>query len=110
MGAALQRSLIATQEQLTHEQAQQQATRNALLAAISHDYRTPLATIMSAASSLHDQAERLDVAQRRRVERVMRLKQAPETQPASGRLPMSTIQAKLDRSRDSLKQLSGEAP
>jgi len=49
-------------------------------------------------------------AQRRRVERVMRLKQAPETVPASGRVPMSTIQAKLDRSRDSLRQLSGEAP
>lgn len=55
-------------------------------------------------------AELTDEAQRRRVERVLRLKQAPEIQPASGRLPMSTIQAKLDRSRDSLKQLSGEAP
>ena len=41
--------------------------RNALLAAISHDYRTPLATILGAASSLHDQADRLDAAQRQRL-------------------------------------------
>ena len=67
MGLALQRSLTDRQAQASREQAQQQATRNALLAAISHDYRTPLATIMSAASALHDQAEKLDLAQRRRL-------------------------------------------
>ena len=67
MGSALHRSLITAQEQQTREQAQLQATRNALLAAISHDYRTPLATIMGAASSLHDQADKLDVDQRRRL-------------------------------------------
>jgi two-component system sensor histidine kinase KdpD len=44
-----------------------QAVRNALLAAISHDYRTPLATILGAASSLDEQGERLDLAQRQRL-------------------------------------------
>ena len=38
--------------------------RNALLTAISHDYRTPLATILGAASSLQDQGQRLDAQQR----------------------------------------------
>jgi len=51
-----------------------------------------------------------DEAQSQRVERVLRLKQAPEFVPASGRVPMSIVQARLDRSRESLKQLSGEAP
>ena len=39
-----------TQQTLAHLQAQQ--LRNTLLSAISHDYRTPLATIMGAASSI----------------------------------------------------------
>ena len=67
MGGALQRSLITEQEQQAREQAQLQAVRNALLAAISHDYRTPLATIMGAASSLQEQGERMDADQRRRL-------------------------------------------
>lgn len=66
-GGALQRSLITEQEQQAREQAQLQAVRNALLAAISHDYRTPLATIMSAASSLQEQGDRMDADQRRRL-------------------------------------------
>jgi two-component system sensor histidine kinase KdpD len=92
MGGALHRSLIARQEQRTRELAQQQGVRNALLAAISHDYRTPLATIMSAASALQEQAERLDAGQRRRlasgiVEEAERL----------GRLTDNTLQlARLD--------------
>ena len=67
MGGALHRSLITAQEQQAREQAQLQAVRNALLAAISHDYRTPLATIMGAASSLQEQGERMDADQRRRL-------------------------------------------
>lgn len=67
MGAALQRVAAARAAQHADEQAQLQAVRNALLAAISHDYRTPLATILGAASSLQDQSDRLDAAQRRRL-------------------------------------------
>ena len=57
----------AATSQRAREQAQAQGVRNALLAAISHDYRTPLATILGAASSLHDQADRLAAEQRRRL-------------------------------------------
>ncbi len=67
MGQALQRALAARQEREAREQAQAQGVRNALLAAISHDHRTPLATILGAASSLHDQGERLAPEQRRRL-------------------------------------------
>lgn len=67
MGVALHRSLMAEHERLAREQAQLQSTRNALLASISHDYRTPLATIMGAASSLTQQAERMDAEQRQRL-------------------------------------------
>ncbi len=67
MGLALQRALAAREEQRTREQAQAQGVRSALLAAISHDYRTPLATIMGAASSLEEQSERLSTEQRQRL-------------------------------------------
>jgi two-component system sensor histidine kinase KdpD len=67
MGQALQRAALLQAEQQAREEAREQGVRNALLAAIAHDYRTPLATIMGAASSLHDQADRMDSAQRQRL-------------------------------------------
>jgi two-component system sensor histidine kinase KdpD len=67
MGQALQRAQAAAAERAARELAQQQGVRNALLAAISHDFRTPLATILGAASALEEQADRHDAAQRRRL-------------------------------------------
>lgn len=56
----MQSQLAAAQ---ARQRAQDEAIRNTFLAAVSHDYRTPLATIMGAASSLHDQQARLSSAQ-----------------------------------------------
>jgi two-component system, OmpR family, sensor histidine kinase KdpD len=67
MGLALQRAQTLRAAAAAREQAQTQGVRNALLAAISHDYRTPLANIMSAASSLAEQGERLASQQRQRL-------------------------------------------
>ena len=67
MGQALQRVLMRRDELRARDEAQSQAVRNALLAAISHDFRTPLATIMGAASSLAEQGARLDPQQRQRL-------------------------------------------
>jgi len=65
LGLALQRRRVQDEARLAGELAQTQSTRNAMLAAISHDYRTPLATIMGSASALQTQDERLTPAQRR---------------------------------------------
>lgn len=67
LGLALERQAGEQAARRAQESAESQAMRNALLAAISHDYRTPLATIMSAASALQDQDARLSPAQRRRL-------------------------------------------
>lgn len=67
MGLALERTLAARDDQIAREEAQAQSVRNAMLAAISHDYRTPLATIIGAASSLEAQGDRMDGAQRARL-------------------------------------------
>jgi two-component system sensor histidine kinase KdpD len=67
MGLALERAAALRQAAMSREAAQTQALRNTLLAAVAHDHRTPLATILGAASSLHDQADRLGPEQRRRL-------------------------------------------
>lgn len=67
MGLALERQATEQTAQKARDEASSQATRNALLAAISHDYRTPLACIMGAASSLLEQDARLDARQRQRL-------------------------------------------
>jgi two-component system sensor histidine kinase KdpD len=64
LGGALQRHFSQQAAEAARAQAQLQAVRNALLTAISHDHRTPLATILGAASSLQDQGQRLDAQQR----------------------------------------------
>ena len=92
LGQALQRALAARDERRTREQAQLQEVRNTLLAAISHDYRTPLATIMGAASSLEQQADRLSIEQRQRLVKTI----VAETAQLS-RLTDNTLQlARLD--------------
>lgn len=67
MGLALERAQALREAAQAREQAQAQQVRNALLAAIAHDHRTPLATILGAASSLALQDARLSIEQRQRL-------------------------------------------
>jgi two-component system sensor histidine kinase KdpD len=67
MGLAIERQQLLLREQKTRDQVQAQNLRNTFLAAVSHDFRTPLATIVSAASSLQTQAERLTEVQRQQL-------------------------------------------
>jgi two-component system sensor histidine kinase KdpD len=67
MGLALERAAARRTAAAAREAAQAQALRSTVLAAIAHDHRTPLATILGAASSLHDQDDRLGPEQRRRL-------------------------------------------
>lgn len=65
LALALERSALSEQAQAARVQAETESVRNSLLAAISHDMRTPLAVIGGAASSLADPASRLDADTRR---------------------------------------------
>jgi two-component system, OmpR family, sensor histidine kinase KdpD len=67
MGLALERAQALRMAAQAREQAQAQQVRNALLAAIAHDHRTPLATILGAASSLALQDAQLKSEQRQRL-------------------------------------------
>jgi two-component system sensor histidine kinase KdpD len=59
LGLEMERAHSLQLAQLAKQEAQSQSLRNTLLTSISHDYRTPLANLMGAASAIHDQSSRL---------------------------------------------------
>lgn len=63
LSAALERLDAVAAAAAARDEAQVQTMRSTLLAAISHDHRTPLAIILGAASSIRDQADRLSAQQ-----------------------------------------------
>lgn len=100
-GFAVERRLERERDRDTRERAQAQALNNALLAAISHDYRTPLATIMGAATSLESQADKLNLAQRQQlaqgiVEEVSRLARLTDNTLQLARLGAPGMQLRCD--------------
>ena len=60
----LERAQLADQAQRAQVSAETEGLRNALLASISHDLRTPLAVISGASSSLAERGERLSAEER----------------------------------------------
>ena len=62
---ALERAQLAEQAQRASITAETEGLRNALLASISHDLRTPLAVIAGASSSLAERGEQMGAAERK---------------------------------------------
>jgi two-component system sensor histidine kinase KdpD len=65
IGLALERAEFASHAQAAEVRAETEAIRNALLASISHDLRTPLATIAGGAATLAGNLDELSSADRR---------------------------------------------
>ncbi len=97
---AYEREQAILSERLARDDAQDKALRNTLLTAISHDYRTPLATITGAASSLASHASHLPA------ERVVQLAGAILDEAGHlNRMTLNTLQlARLDAERVSLRK------
>ncbi|WP_279482429.1 sensor histidine kinase KdpD [Aureimonas sp. SK2] len=62
--AALHRALLSTEVRSARTAAETERVRNILLASISHDFRTPLASILGSATALIEYRDRLDAAAR----------------------------------------------
>jgi len=62
---ATERARLADEAQETEVKIETERLRNSLLSSVSHDLRTPLATITGAATTLLEQGARLDAATRR---------------------------------------------
>ena len=100
----LQSGLQTRQDQ---DRLQAQQLRNTLLAAISHDYRTPLATITGAASSLQDTT---DLAQVQTAARTILDETEHLHRMTSNTLQMArldTLDAPLQTSWESVEELCG---
>ncbi len=100
-GDALARAQAEREQAAAQLAAQTSAVRAALLAAISHDYRTPLATILGAASALQEQGERLSPAQRQRhlqgiVDEAERLARLTDNTLQLARLDAPDVQLRCD--------------
>ena len=63
LGLEIERDHTLKQAQLSNEEAHNQRIRNTLLTSISHDYRTPLANLIGAASVIHSQHPKLSTGQ-----------------------------------------------
>jgi two-component system sensor histidine kinase KdpD len=60
--AALERTFLAEEMTAARNAAETERIRNLLLASVSHDFRTPLASILGSATSLLEYREKLDMA------------------------------------------------
>ena len=64
LAMAIERALLAEEKRLAEIETETERTRNAVLSSVSHDLRTPLTVITSASSTLVEHGERLQVATR----------------------------------------------
>ena len=98
---AVERAMLAEEAQQAHLRVESERLRNTLLSSVSHDLRTPLATITGAASSLLEEMDRLDLAARRELlqaihEEADRLNRLVNDLLDMTRLESSAIQARKE--------------
>jgi two-component system sensor histidine kinase KdpD len=101
IGLALQRAELAQHAQAAEVRAETEAIRNALLASISHDLRTPLATIAGGAATLAGNLDALSEADRRALassvsEEALRMSERITTLLDLVRLETGAIQPRFD--------------
>ena len=101
IGLALQRAELATHAQAAEVRAETEAIRNALLASISHDLRTPLATIAGGAATLAGNLEALSDSDRHALassvsEEALRMSERITTLLDLVRLETGAIQPRFD--------------
>ena len=98
---ALERGLLAEEAQAAQVSAESERLRSTLLSSVSHDLRTPLASITGGTSTLLDPAARLDDAGRRELLQTMhgeaeRLDRLVENLLEMTRLESGSVQARRD--------------
>jgi two-component system sensor histidine kinase KdpD len=71
LGQALWRLKLGTSVQAAQESARWHRAQNTFLAGISHDFRTPLAAMVTAASSLQAQRDKLDLQTQQRLTQII---------------------------------------
>ncbi len=116
LALALERAELAELAQTAAVTAEAESVRNSLLAAISHDMRTPLAAIGGAASALLEGSTRLAQSQRTELTQTIVDEAARMTQVVTNVLDMTRLESgqlvakeRLDRARRSRRQRAAAA-
>jgi two-component system sensor histidine kinase KdpD len=107
---ALERVQLAQQAGAVEMKMESERVRNSLLSAISHDLRTPLATIIGAASSLVEQESRLEAATRIDLARAILDEARRMTRLVNNILDMARLEGgavRLDRQWYPLEEIVG---
>jgi two-component system sensor histidine kinase KdpD len=99
IGLALQREQLARQAQAAALEARTESMRNALLASISHDLRTPLAAIVGSATTLSGQREQLSESQQSELLRNIEDEAMQMTAVAENILQLARLSAEETRLR-----------
>lgn len=110
IGLALERVRLVEQAGAAEMRMESERVRNSLLSAISHDLRTPLATIVGAASSLIEQERELDAATRVDLARAIHDEARRMTRLVNNILDMARLEGapvQLDRQWYPLEELVG---
>jgi two-component system sensor histidine kinase KdpD len=93
LALALERSRLGERAQSAAVAAESESVRNSLLAAVSHDMRSPLAVIGGAASSLVEGAGRLDASARRELAQTIVDQSNQMTQLVNNVLEMTRLES-----------------
>ena len=112
IGLALQRAQLAQRARAAALEVQAESVRNALLASISHDLRTPLAAIVGSASTLSQQRERLSDDQQRALLRTIEDEATQMTATAENILQLARLSSgngALRRDWESVEEMVGAA-
>jgi two-component system sensor histidine kinase KdpD len=110
LGLEIERDLTLKQIQQSKEEAQNQSIRNTLLTSISHDYRTPLANLIGAASVIHTQNNRLNTEQVTELAQTVLLEAQHLNRMTSNTLQLARLDAapwKVHKDWESLQEIIG---
>jgi two-component system, OmpR family, sensor histidine kinase KdpD len=109
---SLERVRSAEQAGVMMVQMEAEALRNSLLNSISHDLRTPLATILGASGSLDEEDERLDTVSRKKLVHAIHEEARFMSDQTSKILEMAKLESgkvNLDRQWITLEEIIGSA-
>ncbi|MGE0644519.1 MAG: DUF4118 domain-containing protein [Nitrospira sp.] len=109
---AIERTRLSDEAQQAHVEAEAERMRSTILSSVSHDLRTPLATISGAASSLAEGREELNAAARRDLARSIYREADRLDRLLKNLLDMMRLEAgavRLNREWHSLDEIIGAA-
>jgi two-component system sensor histidine kinase KdpD len=110
LGLEIERDHTLKQAQLLKEEAHNQSLRNTLLTSISHDYRTPLANLISAASVIHSQNLKLNSEQITRLSNTVLIEAQHLNRMTSNTLQLARLDSapwRVHKDWESLQEIIG---